>query len=175
MRCHTVLLATALTLTLAAGVDARDKSVDAPHVRPLNQASGALMAVAQQRSATVRDLFNKLEADNLVVYVNVTTLNSDGPESGLRFVGTSTVQRFVLISISDTSAVDRRIELLGHELQHAVDVAGTPWVTDDGRFQSLMTMVGWRDSSRARGYETMAANQTERLVRRDVRTGNGAQ
>lgn len=173
MRCHTVLLSAALTLTLAAGADARDKTIDAPHVRPLNQASGSLVADAQQKSATVRELFNKLEASNLVAYVNVKRLSKEGAESGLTVVGRSTRQRYVLITISDDTSADRRIELLGHELQHAVDAANSPWVTDDVRFQSLMSMMGWRDISRSRGYETTAANLTERQVRREVIEAGG--
>ena len=174
MRCDTVLLSAALTLTLAAGVDARDR-IDAPHLRPLNQTSGAVVANAQQKSATVRALINALEASNLVAYVSLTPLAKDSPESGLRFIGSSKVQRFVLISISDDSAADRQVELLGHELQHAVEAASSTWVRDDIDFQHLISTVGWRDTTRARGYETTAANRTETQVRRDVRAAMGAQ
>jgi len=176
MRCYAVLLSAAVTLTLAAGVDARERTFDGPHVRPLNQASAALMADAQQKSATVRELFNKLEASNVVAYVHVVPLATGTPESGLRFVGTSKMARFVLISISGDSTADRRIELLGRELQHAVEIAGMPWVTDDARFQYLMSVVGWQDTSGARrGYETAAANRTERQVRLEVRGITGTQ
>jgi hypothetical protein len=53
------------------------------------------------------------------VYVSVLPLDKSAPESALRFVGTSKMQRFVLITISEDAAADRRVELLGHELQHA--------------------------------------------------------
>ena len=175
MRSHAVVLSAVLTLTLVAGADARDRTIDAPHLRPLNQTSGALMANAQQKSATVRELIDTLEASNLVAYVYVTPLTKDSAESGLRFLGSSKVQRFVLITISDDSTADRRIELLGHELQHAVEVASREWVSDDADYQRLISMVGWRDSTRARGYETTAANRTESRVRRDVRAATGGQ
>jgi hypothetical protein len=158
-------------LTLTAGVDARAQN--APQLRPVNPTSGALMADAQQKSATVRELIGKLEASNLVVYVNVAPLTADSPESGLRFIGSSKVQRFVLISVSADSAADRRIELLGHELRHAVEVAGASWVRNDIDFQTLISRVGWRDASQARGYETTAATATEHQVRHDVRAAVG--
>lgn len=173
MRCRTAILTAALTLTLAAGAQARDKRVDAPHLRSLNEASTAVMRDAQQKSTTVRDLVSQLEASNLVAYVHVAPGAQDTPESALKFIGRSKAQRFVLISISSDASADRRIELLGHELQHAAEAAGTSWVTDDAQFQSLMTMIGWRDSSRARGYETSAANHAQRRVRTDVRAATG--
>jgi hypothetical protein len=169
MKTYTAILSAALVLTLATVAGARERTVDAPHLRATNQASGALLADAQQKSATVRELVNKLEQSNVVAYVNVTPLDKGTPTSGLNYVGSSSVQRFVLITIADDASADRRIELLGHELQHAADVAATKWVTSDVQFQRYISMIGWRDSTTARGYETAAANATERQVRRDVR------
>jgi len=173
MKYHVVLLSAALTLTLAAGADARDSRIDAPHLRAVNEAGSTLMKDAQQKSETVRDLITTLEASNMVAYVRVVSAGKDAPESGLTFVGRSKVQRFVLISISNETSSDRRIELLGHELQHVAEAATTAWVNDDAQFQRLMTMLGWRDSSRSRGYETSAASHVERKVRKDVRTATG--
>jgi hypothetical protein len=173
-RCA-ALLSAAVALTLATGVDARERNTDTPNLRPLDKASGALLADAQQKSATVRELVDKLDAGNVVVYLNVAPLNRYTPESGLRYVSTTKYQRFVLVTIAEDATAARRIELLGHELQHAIEVAGTPWVTSDSLLQSMMTMVGWRDSTRARGYETTAAEVTERQVRRDLRAAAGSQ
>lgn len=173
MRSYAVVLSTAVALTLAAGVDARTQDIDTPHMRAINETSGALMANAQQKSPTVRELVGKLEASNVVVYVNVTTTTADSPESGLRFVGASNVQRFLLINISAGSAADRRIALLGHELQHAVEVASALWVRDNIDLRTLISRVGWRDASRARGYETTAASVAEHQVRQDLRAASG--
>jgi hypothetical protein len=176
MRSHIVLVSAAMTLALAVGADARDRNLDAPHVRALNDVSRALVADAQQKSATVRDLLNSLETSNLVAYVYVTPLAKNTPESGLNFLGSSKAQRFVLIRIADDSNAGRRVELLGHELQHAVEVASRTWVRDDIDFQRLISSVGWRDDTRARGYETTAATVAESRVRRDVRSaGHPAQ
>jgi hypothetical protein len=173
MKCHSLLLTAAAVLVLATGVSARDRNADGPHVRALNAASGGLMADAQQKSATVRELFTKLEASNLVTYVRIVPVEDGTPESGLSFVGSSKVRRYVLVSISGSATADRQIELLGHELQHAVEVAGLPWVQNDGQFQDMMRIMGWRDASAARGYETAAANLTENRIRREVHpTGN---
>jgi hypothetical protein len=173
MRCHTALLSAIITLTLGAGLGAHDRDINAQHVRGLNPASISAIADAQQRSATVRALTSTLEASDLVAYVNITTLAKGSVESGLSYVGASAAQRFVLITISEGAAADRQIELLGHELQHATDVAKAAWVTDDNHVQTLMTTVGWRDGSRARGYETTAAVSAEHHVHQELRKATG--
>ncbi len=173
MRHPALLLSAALAFVLAAGVGARDRTIAGPHVRALGPDGATVIAGAQQKSATVRELLDQLQSSDLVVYVNVVPLPADSPESGLSFISTSKMARFVLVTLSSGAAADRRIELLGHELQHAIEVAGQPWVADNSRFQSLMTVIGWRDASKARGYETTAANMIESQVRRDVRGGGG--
>jgi len=175
MRCYAVLLSAAVTLALAAGADARDRTFVGPHLRPLDQASAALMADAQQRSETMRNLVKKLEASNVVAYVHIAPRATGDPESGLRFVGTSKMARFVLIAISGDTTADRKIERLGHELQHAVEIAGTPWVQNDAQVTMLMSFLGRRDWASACGYETSAANRTERQVRRDLGAAAGTQ
>ena len=104
-------------------------------MRALDPAGAALIADAQQKSATVRNLFKKLEASDVVTYVRIANAPKGTPEAGFSFVGTSKAARFVMASISSEIPADRRIELLAHELQHAVDVARIPWVTNNIQFQ----------------------------------------
>jgi len=172
MKCHAILLASALVLS-AATANATDitpaaTDASAAKVRALNPAGIALLADAREKSATVRDLAQQIEAGNLVVYVHVSALPKYGPESGLSFVGASAAQRFVLIRVASDASQDRQIELLGHELVHATDVARTPWVASDTQFQMLMSLTGWRDATKATGYETSAASAIEHKVRREI-------
>jgi hypothetical protein len=117
MRCSTALFAGAITLALAAGAEARGPGFDGPHVRALDPAGAALMADAQQKSATVRNLFKRLDASDVVAYVRVAPASQGAPEAGFSFVGMSKAARFVMASISSELPADRRIELLAHELQ----------------------------------------------------------
>ena len=176
MKCHATLIATALVLSAAAGARAADvpaAAIDtaATHVRALNPAGIALVANAREKSATVRDLAHTLDSSNLVAYVQVTPLPKFGPESGLIFIGASAAQRFVMVSVSSDVSAERQMELLGHELLHATDVARTSWVTSDTQFQTLMSLVGWRDVTRSTGYETGAATAIERQVRKEIAHG----
>ena len=170
MRTRTVLLTTAVTLALAAGAQAADKLGDLTRVRPLNQEATALLADAQQKSDTVRNLVKGLDGGDVIAYIQVVPATESGPQSTLQFVGASHMARFVLIQVANCDKPCRKAELLGHELQHVNEVIAARWVTDDYQMQRLLTMTGYPDSSSARGYETTAAGQTERKVRRDIST-----
>lgn len=167
MRCATAVITGAVTLALAAGAEARGPGFYGPHVRALDPAGAALMADAQQKSATVRNLVKQLDASDIVAYVRVAPAAKF--EVSFTYVGTSKAARFVMASISSELPADRRIELLAHELQHAVDVAGISWVTNSAQFQKYMNLHGWRDATTAVGYETASACRAERQVRREVR------
>jgi hypothetical protein len=169
MRFHAALLAAALAVVmLAPSASAAGPMGDVTRIRPLNDQAAALLADARQKSPTVRDLLKTLENGDVVAYLQVVPAREGAPSSTLRFVGASHAVRFVLVQVAECKTPCRKIELLGHELQHATDVAQAPWVTDDGRLQAMLALTGWVDAGSARGYETSTAMRAERLVRRDV-------
>ena len=167
MRKNAAVLAIVVTVAMAASAGATETKRD-PNVRPANQQGGALMAEGQEKSQTVRDLTAKLDQTDLVVYVATAPREPNAPESAIRFVGRSKVQRFVLVQISNEASPDQRIALLGRELQHAVEAARSTWVTDDHTLGAMFARIGWRDASQQHGYETTAASMTERQVRREL-------
>ena len=163
------LLAAVVALALSAGVDARAETFYGPHLRPLNPAGAALIADSHESSVTMRELVKELDSSDLIIYVRVVPTAAGGPESTISFMSMSKMARFVSIVVSADCDFNRQIELLGHELEHAREIAERPAITSDVQFQAMLSVLGWRDSSRGRGYETSAATQTERKVRRDVR------
>jgi hypothetical protein len=171
MRKIVAVLALVVTMTVAPRAGTTDTPRD-PHVRPANQQGAALMAEAQERSRTVRDLAAELDRSNLVAYVVTASPQPGAPESAIRFVGRSKVQRFVLVQVSNKTSPDQRIALLAHELQHAVETAQSTWVNDEATMGMLFTRIGWRDANQQRGYETTAASLAARQVRREL-TANG--
>jgi len=167
MRKNVAVLSIAITMAMAGGAGAAEMKRDS-HVRPANQQGAALMAEAQEKSQSVRDLAATLDQSDLVAYVVTASRQPDAPESAIRFVGCSKAQRFVLVQISNETPPDRRIELLAHELQHAVEASRSTWVTDDYTLGTLFERIGWRDAARQRGYDTTAASLIERQVRREL-------
>jgi hypothetical protein len=85
------------------------------------------------------------------------------------------------LAVDETLPPAPRAALLGHELMHAVEVARSPWVTDQASFASLYRQIGSRlDSSGGlTEYETVAAQRAGAAVlaeiRRDERRGTNSQ
>jgi hypothetical protein len=164
MRCFVVAVTAAAVLALAPGADARDAIANAPHLRAATDASAGLVTMAQAKSQTVRDLLAKLEQTDVVAYVHVATVPSGTPESSLRFGARSSRQRFVVVQVSNTAEALDQIALLGHELQHAVEMASARWVVDQGGMRSFFRAMGWRAKGSSFGVETSAALGAERRI-----------
>jgi hypothetical protein len=173
MKAQATASACMLTLALAAGASASEPSSVPSHIRPLTAAGGALLADALQKSPTIRELADRLERGDTVVYLASGARGVREPEANVRYVGTSKAQRFLLITIGSDRSADRQIELLGHELQHAVDVAGVQWVNDASSLARYFQMVGMRASADGHPFETANATRAERLIRKEVASSVG--
>jgi hypothetical protein len=155
----TLVLATALPAA-AAGEDARDPT------RVFTPNAAALVRDAARVSETVRALLGRLAASDLVVLVEVT--DQQGPFSGdTSFVTCAGGFRYVLVRVSRRLPVWDQIAVLGHELQHAVEVAEAPEVVSDPTLAQLFTRIG--RPVRKRTYETDAAIAVLRQVGAEVR------
>ena len=56
--------------------------------------------------------------------------------------------------------------LLGHELQHAIEVAQEAWVHDQATLTALYQRIGMHGGHHV--YDTIAAQQVGRMVRREL-------
>lgn len=164
-----LLLPAAFALALTTGVDARDRLADSPHLRPATPAASSFVSGAAAASPIVRGLLEKLEQGNVVAYVHLVPATPGLAPSTLTFVGRSSSQRFVLLHIGNDVPADRQIALLGHELQHVLELTRAPWVTSQADVQSLLAMIGWRDATRASGFETGAAVAVEHKIAKQLR------
>ena len=72
--------------------------------------------------------------------------------------------RYLLVRIDPWRApMSERIALLGHELQHALEVAASPEVREEGGLETLYRRIGWEGM---RGqFETKAAQVMGNRVR----------
>jgi len=145
-----------------------------PRLRPLDTWSKALVARGLEKSPTFRALVDRLARADLIVYVAV------GPRvatasGALRFVGTSATFRFVHVSLDQSLTNTELVAVLGHELQHAVEVAESPDVRDLESFRRYYQQQGEVGSEIGR-FETEAARRAGRRVREDLagREGPGA-
>jgi hypothetical protein len=79
--------------------------------------------------------------------------------------------RYVQIVLNATLRMDRRIEVLGHELQHALEIASADGVVNGAALRRHFAAIGRTLSVSTRAdqaYETDAAQAVEQQVRRDL-------
>jgi hypothetical protein len=144
-----------------------------PGVRPANQYGAELAEEARARSATVRDLEQAIQSSDIVVYVICDWRPVGGTAAHLRWLSEAAGIRYVAVFVDIQASPTRRIELLGHELRHVVELADAAWVHNDSDMRKLYEQIGHRTSlngPHAR-FETVAARTTEQQVRRDLWAG----
>lgn len=149
---------------LASTVSAKE---DLAHVRGTNGYARWLVRTATTYSATVCSLADRLAESDVVAYVriapigtgtaNTVLLNAEGPI------------RYLMITIDDSHDPDGLVEMLGHELQHAVEIANAPEVRDEAGLVALYRRIGLHKNAREK-FETAVAQQMGRRARADLVT-----
>jgi hypothetical protein len=145
-----------------AGVD-EDRPLVRTHVRGVDSDTAALLQKGQSRSSTFRQLVETLEHSDVIVYVG------RGPRTApadLRFVSASAYGRHLRITLNVAQDQAKLLALLGHELQHAVEVASEPSIVDATalkRYYEKHGVVGERG-----GLCTRAAQETAAAVAWEV-------
>jgi mono/diheme cytochrome c family protein len=137
------------------------------HVRPVEPAAERLLALSVERSQTVRRLLDAIGQSDLIVYLHVSFPPGDFRTSQTRLNGGIPHEwRYVSVWIDQKLLTPRRIAMLGHELQHVVEIADARDVYDEAGVLRLYERIGYR-SWESRGYETKTAAEVERQVSRD--------
>ena len=146
----------------------------APCVRAVDPVINALVEQGMARSATFRRLYEQLADSDLIVHIE------RGPHPWLaagfnQFVVHVGARRFVRITLNIAQANDEAVALLGHELQHAVELAEQPDVDDVAEYESLYRRIGYRSCVRdQRCYDTAEAVAAGHVVFQELRqTGTG--
>lgn len=167
---HRSVLALQVTAVLAAGIGASvARAHDGmPRLRGLDREARSLIAEASARSSTVRGLVARIEASDLIVLVHLRPTATKPPYRGwLQLLGRRGGVRYVEIWIDREVRGAFRIALLGHELQHASELALATEVVDAESFARFYRHAGYEHAPER--FETGAAQAVERLVLRQVR------
>ena len=119
-----------------------------------------LMGLVEQglvRSATLRHLEDRLRQSRVIAYL---AASYDLPARGrTRLVGAGGGWRYLLIDLDTRLARIDLLSLLGHELQHAVEIAEAAEVVDESSLIALYQRIGLsqRDSSSGLAFDTRSA------------------
>lgn len=138
------------------------------HTRALTEGAMALLEDGVAHSPLVASLLSRVEAGDIVVYVTDARPSAPGePASRLAFLSLASATRYLLIRIDPLKlTAGERIVALGHELQHALEVAAAPEVRSAAGLTALYRRIGWE--GRQDRFETQEAREVSRRVRSEL-------
>jgi hypothetical protein len=161
-------LALLIAVGLAAHVQADGLRATNPttRVRPMDKRVEALLATGMDRSATFRQLVRRIEASDVIVYVEARHDLRDGLGASMRFITRSATHRFLRVQLNASSTSHTQVALLGHELQHVVEVADHPEVRSSEDVRDFYRRTGVRTGTDA--FDSEAARHAGYLVRAEI-------
>jgi hypothetical protein len=133
-------------------------SIDS-HVRTNQAFIRSLIHNAMNGSVLFRTLVDRLNRSDVIVYVTSDHSMPSTVEGRMTFVGTAGGRRYVVVSLAWGRSDLRAIATLGHELQHAVEVAETPEIIDAPSLARSYAEFGFPSHGNSNGaaYDTHAA------------------
>ena len=151
------LVVTTLALIVPSGRHVQ--AADIQRLRPMAPYLEDFLREGMAWSATFRALVERIERSDLVVYIAPGGLDSR-LRGRLRFMGAAGNTRYLRIEVGWQGSEARSIAALGHELQHAVEVADAPTIRDEASFGREFARIGYPSSAVQFGedrYDTRAA------------------
>jgi hypothetical protein len=138
-----------------------------PRVRGATPAVNAMLAAGVQRSATFARLVKEIEQTDVIVYVEIISTMPPGLDGRLTFLTTAGGFRYLRIQVPTKVPKDDLIAVVGHELQHAVEVASHRNVKSSDDLAMLYRRIGIQALGVDR-YDTVEARSIGRRVRAEL-------
>lgn len=132
----------------------------------------SLLSRAYAASRTLAALVDALERSDIIVHIEWDRLMRGGPVGETLFVTAAGEQRYLRIYLDPHMHDEMAMPILGHELQHASEIAQARWVVDQETLARLYTHIGHESHSevRSRRVDTARAREVARLVLAEVTT-----
>lgn len=137
------------------------------HVRPADKRVSSAIAEGLRRSHTFASLVFALDRSDVIVYIETAAGMPTSLAGRMLIVAGPNSQRYLRIQVSATLRGNELIALVGHELQHALEVAESPDVRDEKTLIALYQAIGHAGQGLHR-YDTMAAQNAGRQVRTEL-------
>jgi hypothetical protein len=145
-----------------------------PHVRVRHAAVEPFLREAIEKSATTRAMVATLDASDVIVYFELLPGMPASLPAGLSFAATGGRFRYLRIALNPTNTRRQMIAMIGHELQHAVEIAAEPNIRSRRDLQKHYKRVGIAGSNDEM-WDTEAARHAGRRVFNEVKqSGAGA-
>jgi hypothetical protein len=165
---HRILLFTAILFVVASTSQASGASQPVRRIRLLAPCASMLIADAAARSATIRSLIERIDRSDLIVFVRCVAFMQPAVAGRLMFLGAAAGHRFLLIEIRIPAVWHTQAGVVGHELQHAVEVAGAPNIRSQADMAAHYARTGVPVSAKPAAFETEAARRTGLQVLREL-------
>jgi hypothetical protein len=144
--------------------------VPPPHVRPQSVRSDEVLTDAIKRSPTIAGLVQTIERSPIIVFIELAYDREDLGRTTI--LAANDIARLLHVQLNGRLSADRLVEVLGHELTHAIEILREPEIRDDASFARVYTRVGFEMQ---RGhFETDAAQQAELLVHTELKMERAA-
>lgn len=151
-----------LMTTLAAGGPGS-------HVRSSVPRLAGLITRGVECSSTVRHLVATLDASDVIVYIEAKQRRPSLSGYLSHYIVTVAGIRYLRIYVEMQGAERQLIPIIGHELQHAVEVAQAADARTSADLKRVFDRLGFSWGCHAAGcYETRAAGDVERAIRREL-------
>jgi hypothetical protein len=120
------------------------------NVRPMSPVMRGVIQEGLNRSPSFRGLMARLDGSDVVVYVRDERSPIGSLHGSLTFVSKAGGLRYLLVRLFHRSRV-RHVAILGHELQHAVEIAERPEIVDEASLAQAYAQFGSVTRSRTAG------------------------
>ncbi len=137
-------------------------------VRTTSARIAGLIEQGVRRSYSFADLVRSLHGTDVIVYIEVTSDLPRTVNGHLFLVPGRDSQRYLRIQVRTGLHPDETIALLAHELRHALEVGADPSITNAAQFASLYARIGHQVSGVSNRYDTAAAQEMGKTVRREL-------
>ena len=141
--------------------------VAGPHVRGTTARMSEMLRDASKRSSTFAALMATIDASDVIVHVEEVRQLPVGIDGRLTFVHAAGGVRYLRVQILGGRGTIDTMSTVGHELQHAVEVATQPNVRDLASFATLYMQIG-DQPIRSDRYDTAAAREAGRRIRNEM-------
>ena len=157
---------TIILLVAAASSAAAELSYS--HVRARHARVEPFLRQAIERSPLVRQLVATLDASDVIVYLEMWPALGPAHRGAIIFAADAGGFRYLRVRLHPGNPPEQMIAAIGHELQHAVEIAAAPWVRSSRDLVEHYKRVGI-PSAGGKGWDTQAARDAGQLVRLELR------
>ena len=128
----------------------------------------SMLAEGLNRSKTFASLVTSLNRTDVIVYIESVMVLPKNTIGRLTMMPRAGQFRYLRIQIRTDLTRRESISLIGHELQHALEIADALEVRDSNSLVRLYERIG-HESGGDHAYDTDAAQDTGRIVSRELR------